>query len=110
MGAGVGAGVGTGVDTGPAGVPPPTVGAGLGLPAAGEAGGVEAKMGVNLANGDGEAGCLATRGRTGATSAGTLRTWEPGTASPRIAEGSSTVKACIQSWADATAPAARAPA
>jgi hypothetical protein len=71
---------------------------------------VEMKTGVKLENGDGEAGGLVTAcGRAGVTSAGTLRTWEPGTASSRIAEGSSTVKACIQSCADATAPAARAP-
>jgi hypothetical protein len=33
----------------------------------------------------------------------------PGRASSRIAKRSSTVSACIQSWADATAPAATAP-
>ena len=95
---------------GTTGVPPAGVGTATGPRTVAVAGDpVEMKTGVKLENGAGEAGGLATRDRTGATSAGTLRTWEPGTASSRIAEGSSTVKACIHSWADATAPAARAP-
>jgi hypothetical protein len=60
-------------------------------------------------NGDGETDGLATRGRKGSTSEGTFRTCAPGRAASRIAELSSVEKACIQSWADATAPAATAP-
>jgi hypothetical protein len=43
------------------------------------------------------------------TSAGTFRVCEPGRATSRIAALSSVDKAFIQSWADATAPAATAP-
>jgi hypothetical protein len=71
---------------------------------------VETKIGVKPVNGDGGALGFATLGRSGSTRAGTLRSCLPGRASSRIAaERSSTVRACIQSWADATAPAATAP-
>ena len=74
------------------------------------AGPVEMKIGVKLENGSGAAGLVTTCGRPGGeTSTGTLRACVLGIASPRVAECSSTVKACSQSWADATAPAATAP-
>jgi hypothetical protein len=60
-------------------------------------------------NGDGEIDGLATCGRKGSTSAGTFRDCVPGRATSRIAELSSVERACIQSWADATAPAVTAP-
>jgi hypothetical protein len=60
-------------------------------------------------NGDGVTDGLAACGRKGSTSDGTLRACVPGRATSRIAELSSVDKACIQSWADATAPAATAP-
>ena len=69
----------------------------------------EAKIGMKPVNGDGETDGLATRGRRGSTSDGTFRICVPGRATSRIAELSSVDKACIQSWADATAPAATAP-
>jgi hypothetical protein len=69
----------------------------------------EAKIGMKPVNGDGETEGLATCGRKGSTSAGTLRACVPGRATSRIAELSSVDKAWIQSWADATAPAATAP-
>jgi hypothetical protein len=89
--------------------PPPAGGVPVGTPAPGVFDPFEMKIGVNPVNGDGATDGLATRGRKGSTSAGTLRSWLPGRASSRIAERSSTVRACIQSWADATAPAATAP-
>jgi hypothetical protein len=93
---------------------------GTGEPGAGESGAplspppvepepLEAKIGRKPVNGDGETDCLATCGRKGSTSAGTFRDCVPGTATSRIAEVSSVDKACIQSWADATAPAVTAP-
>ena len=69
----------------------------------------EAKIGTKPVNGEGETDGLAACGRRGSTSAGTFRICEPGRATSRIAEVSSVEKACIQSWADATAPAATAP-
>ena len=69
----------------------------------------EAKIGMKPVNGDGETDDLATCGRRGSTSAGTFRVCEPGRATSRIAALSSVDKACIQSWADATAPAVTAP-
>ena len=60
-------------------------------------------------NSDGETDGLATCGRRGSTSAGTFRIWVPGRATSRIAALSSVDKACIQSCAEATAPAATAP-
>ena len=69
----------------------------------------EAKIGMKPVNGDGETDGLATCGRRGSTSAGTFRDCVPGRATSRIAELSSVDKACIQSWADATAPAVTAP-
>jgi hypothetical protein len=60
-------------------------------------------------NGDGETNGLATCGRRSSTSAGTFRACVPGRATSRNAALSSVDKACIQSWADATAPAATAP-
>jgi hypothetical protein len=74
-----------------------------------KAGPFEAKIGMKPVNGDGEPDGLATCGRKGSTSAGTLRACVPGRAASRIAELSSVDKAWIQSWADATAPAATAP-
>jgi hypothetical protein len=109
--AGVGGGVpGDGVGVGAAGVRPPVVGVEPG-PRAGAATGppLETNVGVKPAKTDGEAGFVTTCGRAGETSAGTLRTCVLGTASSRVAEFSSTVKACSQSWAEATAPAATAP-
>jgi hypothetical protein len=105
-GAGVGAGVGA------AGLPPPDDGPEPRPCPVGAADPPVAKIGVNPPNTDGAAGfCSVTAcGRPGETSTGTLRTCVLGTASSRIAECSSTVKACSQSWADATAPAATAPA
>jgi hypothetical protein len=69
----------------------------------------EAKIGMKPVNGDGVTDGLAACGRKGSTSDGTLRACVPGRATSRIAELSSVDKACIQSWADATAPAATAP-
>ena len=69
----------------------------------------EAKIGMKPVNGDGKTDGLAACGRRGSTSDGTFRVCEPGRATSRIAEVSSVDKACIQSWADATAPAATAP-
>jgi hypothetical protein len=108
---GVGAGVpGDGEGVGAAGVPPPVEGVEPG-PRAGVATGppLETKVGVKPAKIDGEAGFVTTCRCVGETSAGTLRTCVLGTASSRVAEFSSTVKACSQSWAEATAPAATAP-
>jgi len=101
---------GTG-DPGGVGTPPPLPPAGpaTGIPPPGEPGPVETKIGVKPANGEGRTVGFALPGLAGWTSAGTLRSCVPGTASSRIAERSSAVKACIQSWADATAPAATAP-
>jgi hypothetical protein len=89
--------------------PPPPAGGATGTPLPSEPGPLETKIGVNPAKGDGETVGFTLPGLAGSTSAGTLRSCEPGTASSRIAERSSPVKACIQSWADATAPAATAP-
>jgi hypothetical protein len=69
----------------------------------------EAKIGMNPANGDDETDGLATCGLRGSTSEGTLRICEPGRATSWIAALSSVDRAFIQSWADATAPAATAP-
>jgi hypothetical protein len=93
---------------------------GVGEPGAGEPGAgvspppedpepAEAKIGMKPANGDGETDDATTCGRNGWTSAGTFRICVPGRATSRIAAPSSVDKACIQSWADATAPAATAP-
>ncbi len=91
---------------------------GAGEPGAGEPGAapppgetepLEAKIGMKPVNGDGGTDGLATRGRRGSTSEGTFRTCVPGRATSRIAELSSVDRACIQIWADATAPAATAP-
>jgi hypothetical protein len=89
--------------------PPPPAGAVTGTPPPSEPGPVETNTGVKPANGDGETVGFAIPRLAGSTRAGTLRSWVPGRASSRIAERSSTVRACIQSWADATAPAATAP-
>jgi hypothetical protein len=78
-------------------------------PPAGETEPLEAKIGVKPVNGDGGIDGLATLGRKGSTSEGTFRTCVPGRATSRIAALSSVDRACIQSWADATAPAATAP-
>jgi hypothetical protein len=94
---------------------------GAGEPGAGEPGApasppptepepLDANIGMKPENGDGDTVGLATPGRKGSTSAGTLRSCVPGRASSRIADCSSTVRAWIQSWTDATAPAATAPA
>jgi hypothetical protein len=111
-GAGVpGAGVPGAGEPGGSGAPPPSppAGAVTGLPPPSDPGPVETKIGVKPVNGDGGTVGLALPGLAGSTSAGTLRSWLPGRASSRIAERSSTVRACIQSWAEATAPAATAP-
>jgi hypothetical protein len=110
-GPGVGApGVpGEGVGVGAPGVPPPAGELGAGPRVVAGVGTLELKIGVKPVNTDGETGRVTTCGRAGETSAGTLRTCVPGTASSRVAERSSTLKACSQSWADATAPAATAP-
>jgi hypothetical protein len=99
-----------------AGVPVPGAGEpGEGEPVAGvspaldEPEPFEAKIGMKPVNGDGVTDGLATCGRRGSTSAGTFRICVPGSATSRIAALSSVDKACIQSWADATAPAATAP-
>jgi len=90
--------------------PPPPAGGATGTPPPSEPGpAVETNIGVKPANGDGDTVGFALPGLAAWTSAGTLRSRVPGTASSRIAERSSTVKACIHSWADATAPAATAP-
>ena len=99
---GVGAS-GVGVET------PPLPGAPLGAPTPGGPDPVEMNIGVKPENGDGRMFGCATRGRKGSTSTGTLRSCVLGTASSRIADCSSTVRAWIHSWADATAPAATAP-
>lgn len=69
----------------------------------------EAKIGMKPVNGDVATDGVAACGRRGWTSAGTFRICEPGRATSRIAALSSVDKAFIQSWADATAPAATAP-
>lgn len=69
----------------------------------------ETKIGVKPVNGDGATGARAIEGLAGSKSAGTLRSCVPGRPSSRIADCSSTPSACIQSCADATAPAAIAP-
>ena len=68
----------------------------------------ETNTGVKPVKGDGDTVGFALRGLAGSTSAGTLRSCVPGRASSRIAERSSTERACIQSCADATAPAVTA--
>ena len=89
---------------------------GAGEPGAGEPGtGTESpppgetKTWVKPVNGDGDTVGFALPGLAGSTSAGTLRSCVPGRASSRIAERSSTERACIHSCADATAPAVTAP-
>jgi len=111
------------VDGPPDGVLPPPPGLGWpgtgepgpGAPGAGEPGtGTEipppgeTNTWVNPVNGEGDTVGLALDGLAGSTSAGTLRSCVPGRASSRIAERSSTERACIQSCADATAPAVTA--
>ena len=106
-----GAGVlGVGTGAGPADVPPPDSNPGTGPRAVAPVGPpLETKIGVKLGNTDGVTGFVTARGPGGETSTGTLRTCVLGTASSRAAECSSTVKACSQSWAEATAPAATTP-
>jgi hypothetical protein len=112
---GVGAGVGVpgdGEGPGVDGVPPPPPDGGAGVagpcpPAPPEPD--EAKIGVKPPKIDGAVGVDFTTRGVGETKTGTLRTWLLGTASSRLAERSLVVKACIQSWADATVPAATAP-
>jgi hypothetical protein len=94
---------GVGVET------PPPPGAPLGAPTPGGPDPAEMNIGVKPENGDGRMFGCATRGRKGSTSTGTLRSCLLGTASSRMADCSSTVRAWIHSWADATAPAATAP-
>jgi hypothetical protein len=107
--------------------PPPGLGwpgtgePGTGEPGAGEPGAGEPGTGtetppadatntwVKPVNGDGDTVGFALRGRADSTSAGTLRSCVPGRANSLIAERSSTERACIQSCADATAPAVTAP-
>jgi hypothetical protein len=113
------------VDGPPVGVlpapPPPGVGwPGTGEPGPGEPGAGEPGTGTETpppgktntwakpVNGDGDTVGFALGGRAGSTSAGTLRSCVPGRANSRIAERSSTERACIQSCADATAPAVTA--
>jgi hypothetical protein len=108
---GVGAGVGApgdGVGVGPAGVPPGD-GPAPEVRTVAAPGPLEAKIGVNPPKINGAPGFVTAGGRAGETSMGTLRTCVLGTESSRVAERSSAPKACIQSWADATAPAATAP-
>jgi hypothetical protein len=64
---------------------------------------------VKPVNGDGDTGAFALGGLAASTRAGTLRACVPGRASSRIAVCSSTISACIQSCADANAPAVIAP-
>jgi hypothetical protein len=103
---------GDGVGPGAEGVPPspPDEGPGPAEPPAGLPPELEeTKIGVKPRKIDGAVDVdFATRG-VGETRTGTLRTWLLGTASSRLAERSSVVKACTQSWADAIAPAATAP-
>lgn len=99
-------------DAGPPGVgveTPPPPGAPLGAPTPGGPDPAETNIGAKPENGDGRMFGCATRGRKGSTSTGTLRSCVLGTASSRMADCSSTVRAWIHSWADATAPAATAP-
>jgi hypothetical protein len=104
-----GVGEGTGVD----GVPPPPttpddrpgdVGPLAGIPPEP----AEAKIGVKPPKIGGVRAFDFTTCGAGETRTGTLRTWLLGTANSRLTERSSVVKACIQSCADATAPAATA--
>ena len=95
---------------------------GTGEPGAGEPGAGEPGTGTEIpppgetntwvkpvnGDGDGDTVGFALPGLAGWTSAGTLRSCVPGRASSRIAERSSTERACIQSCADATAPAVTA--
>jgi hypothetical protein len=114
-GAGTGVGVpgvgvpGVGEGVGAPGAPPPEVEPGPEPRPEADAGPLETKIGVNPVKTDGAMGRLTTPCCAGETSTGTLRTWVLGTASSRATEGSSALKACIHSWADATAPAATAP-
>jgi hypothetical protein len=106
-----GAGVlGVGEGAGATGVVPPGGVAGTEPRPGAAAGLLDTKIGVKPEKTSGAAGFVTTCGRPGETSTGTLRTCVLGMASSRVAEGSSTVKACSQSCADATAPAATAPA
>jgi hypothetical protein len=91
------------------GTPPPPPIAGAGIPPPSVVGPDETKTGVKPVNGDGDTGALVLGGLAGSTSAGTLRACVPGRASSRIAVCSSTIRACIQSCADANAPAVIAP-
>jgi hypothetical protein len=108
---GVGEGFpGDGGDAGVEGVPPPDDGLGEGAPTLDPVDPFEAAIGMKPPKSGCAAGfCFTTCGRAGDTSTGTLRTCVLGTASSRVAERSLVVKACTQSWADATAPAATAP-
>jgi hypothetical protein len=116
VGAGVvGVGAGGGEGAGVEGVPTP--------PRGGEAGvdGVragtapepkDARIGLNparLVRVSDFALAATAWGTAGETSTGTLRACVLGTESSRMAERSFVVKACTQSWAEATAPAATAP-
>jgi hypothetical protein len=94
---------GVGVET------PPPPGAPLGAPTPGGPDPAETNIGAKPENGDDRMFGCATRGRKGSTSTGTLRSCVLGTASSRMEDCSSTVRAWIHSWADATAPAATAP-
>jgi hypothetical protein len=106
---GVGAGV-AGDGVGVEGVPPPDDGAAEGVPPLAAVDPFEATIRMKPPKIGCAAGfCFTTCGRAGETSTGTLRTCVLGTASSRVAERSLVVKACTQSWADATAPAATAP-
>src|SRR5437764_714645 len=106
-----GAGVlGVGAGTGGAGVPaPPDDGPATGPRTGAAAGPLVTKIGVNPENGEGAADFLTACGRASETSTGTLRACVLGMESSRAAERSSTVKACSQSCAEATVPAATAP-
>ena len=108
---GEGVGVpGVGAGAGPAGVPPAGPGLAIGPRTTAGAGLLETRIGVKPEKTDGATGFLTACRRAGETSTGTLRTCVLGTASSRLVECSSTVNAWSQSWADATAPAATAPA
>ena len=108
---GEGVGVpGVGAGAGPAGVPTAGPGLAIGPRTVAGAGLLETRIGVKPEKTDGATGFVAACRRAGETSTGTLRTCVLGTASSRLVACSSTVKAWSQSWADATAPTATAPA
>jgi hypothetical protein len=102
---GDGEGVGEGVD-----VPPPDGGDGAGPCTLEGAGAFDTRIGVKPGMSGGATRRVTACGvAVGETRTGTLRTCVLGTASSRVNDRSLTVKACSQSWADATAPAATAP-